>query len=69
MSEKTYEEKIKEVDDIVKKLEKNELSVDELIPKIKIASEYLKDCYTKITQIEKEADTALLDLKSLNGNV
>ena len=50
----TYKEAVKEVEEILEKLENEELDVDELSVKIKRVSQLLKYCKDKLAGTEKE---------------
>jgi exodeoxyribonuclease VII small subunit len=50
----TYKEAITEIEEILEKLENEELDVDELATKVKRVSQLLKFCKDKLTGTEKE---------------
>jgi exodeoxyribonuclease VII small subunit len=50
----TYKEAVKEVEEILEKLENEELDVDELSVKVKRVSQLLKYCKDKLAGTEKE---------------
>lgn len=50
----TYTEAVKEVEEILEKLENEELDVDELSAKVKRVSQLLKYCKDKLAGTEKE---------------
>ena len=68
-SEKSFEEMIVELEDIVKSLEKDNLNLDESINKFENGMKLAKDCNKKIEEAEKRI-TILLnengDLKEEN---
>lgn len=50
----TYKEAVREVEEILEKLENEELDVDELSVKVKRVSQLLKYCKDKLAGTEKE---------------
>lgn len=64
MSEKeiSYSEAITEVENILSKIEDQELDVDELAGQLKRVSELIKICKKKLFTAEKEVEKILKDL-------
>ena len=54
MAELKYEKAIQKLEDIVEKIESEEIDVDELSDKVKEAVELIKVCKTKIQKAELE---------------
>lgn len=57
----TYEEALKELEDIVEELEKNQLTLEESLEKFKRGVELYKYCNRVLTQIEGEVKILLKD--------
>jgi len=57
----TYEEALKELEDIVEELEKNQLTLEESLKKFKRGVELYKYCNRVLTQIEGEVKILLKD--------
>lgn len=55
----TYKEALQEIEDIVSKLEDNQLDVDELSGKVKRVSELLAFCKSKLHETEEEVEKIL----------
>ncbi len=57
--ELTYEEAVRELEDISEKIENQEVSVDELSEKLERASVLINFCRAKLLKTEKEVDLLL----------
>ena len=57
----TYKEAMAEIEDIVTKLENNQLDVDELSGKVKRVSELIAFCKSKLHETEEEVDNIFED--------
>ena len=55
----TYKEAMAEIEDIVTKLENNQLDVDELSGKVKRVSELIAFCKPKLHETEEEVEKIL----------
>ena len=55
----TYKEAMAEIEDIVTKLENNQLDVDELSGKVKRVSELIALCKSKLHETEEEVEKIL----------
>jgi exodeoxyribonuclease VII small subunit len=62
----TYKEAFLELEDILGKLENNELDVDELTENVKKASELIKFCKAKLFDTEEEVEKIINELGSEN---
>jgi len=60
----TYKEAFSELENILTKLENNELDVDELTENVKKASELIKFCKTKLFDTETEVEKIINELDS-----
>ena len=49
-----YEETLRQLDDIVQKMERNEYGIDELTLQLKKAKELIKQCKDKLTKTDEE---------------
>jgi exodeoxyribonuclease VII small subunit len=49
-----YEEALKELDQIVQKMERNEYGIDELTTQLKKAKELIKECKDKLTKTDED---------------
>jgi exodeoxyribonuclease VII small subunit len=58
----TYREAFTELENILMKLENNELDVDELTEKVKKASDLIKFCKSKLFETEKEVEKIIGEL-------
>ena len=58
-----YGEAISEIESILKKIENEELDVDELTAKVKRVSELLSICKEKLHSTEEEVDKILKDIE------
>ena len=57
-----FNEAIKELEEILQKIESGELDVDELSGKVKRASELIKICQDKLRETENEVDKIIEDM-------
>lgn len=57
--ELTYEAALAELEDIVGKVERGELAIDQLTSQLKHAQELLAFCKTQLTQVETDVNTLL----------
>lgn len=55
----TYSSALKELEDILEKIENDELDVDSLMEKVKRATELLKICKTKLHSTQSEIEDVL----------
>lgn len=55
----TYTEAYQELEQIVKKMESADITVDELAEKIKRSSELIKICKDKLTKTEEEVNAVI----------
>ena len=58
----TYKEAVTEIEEILEKLENEELDIDELALKVKRVSVLLKFCKEKLTSTDKEIQSIIEDL-------
>ena len=58
----TYREAINEIEDILDKIENDELDVDELVEKVKKVTELLRFCKDKLYATQDEVEKALKDI-------
>ncbi|MBO6217369.1 MAG: exodeoxyribonuclease VII small subunit [Prevotella sp.] len=56
-----YEEAIKQLDEIVKKMENDEYDIDQLGEQMKKARELIKMCKDKLTKTDEEVQRMLKD--------
>lgn len=49
-----YEEALKQLDEIVQKMERNEYSIDELTTQLKKARELIQQCKDKLTKTDED---------------
>lgn len=54
-----YEEAIKELETIVSQIEKNELDIDQLTERLKVAKELIKQCRDKLYKTDEEIKAML----------
>lgn len=59
----TYAEAISEIEEIVEKIENNELDVDELTENVKRVSDLIKFCKAKLRSTEDEVEKILKDFE------
>ena len=50
----TYEESLKQLEDIVRKMEAGEFSIDELAEKLTLAQQLISQCREKMNTIDSE---------------
>ena len=60
----TYKDAISEIEEILQKIENNELDVDELSEKVKRVSVLIKTCKDKLQKTETEVEKILNDMES-----
>ena len=58
-----YEEALSQLEDIVSKMENEELDIDELTTEVKQAQKLVKLCKDKLTKTDKEIKTILKENK------
>jgi len=58
----SYKEAINEIEEILNKLENNELDVDELSEKVKRVSQLVTLCKEKLHNTEQEIDKILIEM-------
>ena len=58
-----YEESLSQLEDIVSKMENEELDIDELTTELKQAQKLVKLCKDKLTKTDKEIKTILKENK------
>jgi exodeoxyribonuclease VII small subunit len=58
----TYKDAIAEIEDILDKLENEDLDVDDLAVKVKRVSQLLRFCKDKLTGTEKEIQSIIEDM-------
>lgn len=58
-----YEEALSQLEDIVRKMENEELDIDELTTELKQAQKLVKLCKDKLTKTDKEIKTILKENK------
>jgi len=61
--EMKYEEALSQLEDIVSKMENEELDIDELTTELKQAQKLVKLCKDKLTKTDKEIKTILKESK------
>jgi exodeoxyribonuclease VII small subunit len=61
----SYAEAIAEIEEIVEKIENNELDVDELAQNVKKVAELVKLCKAKLRSTEEEVEKILKDFEDL----
>lgn len=59
----TYKEAISEIENILEKIENDELDVDELSEKVKQVSSLIKICKNKLQKTEAEVEKILEDME------
>lgn len=60
--QKTYTEAFEQLQEIVKKMENADISVDELAENIKTATELIKICKEKLYKTEQEINNTIAEL-------
>ena len=63
----TYQEAIDEIEEILAKIEKEELDIDELAEKVKRVSVLLKSCREKLRQTNEEVEKILGEMDEPQG--
>jgi exodeoxyribonuclease VII small subunit len=58
-----YEEALRQLDEIVQKMERNEYSIDELTTQLKKARELILQCKDKLTKTDEDIKKILEDNK------
>ncbi len=61
----TYKEAISEVEDIIEKIEKEELDVDELTKNVKRVSQLIKICRSKLNDTEAEVEKIINEIDEI----
>ena len=59
----TYQEAVNEIDEILSKIENDELDVDELSAKVKRVSSLIKLCKEKLHKTEAEVENILKEME------
>jgi exodeoxyribonuclease VII small subunit len=59
----TYQESLNEIEEILRKIEGNELDIDELAEKVKRVSFLLKFCKEKLMKTNEEVEKILKDME------
>ena len=59
----TYQEAVNEIDEILSKIENDELDVDELSTKVKRVSTLIKLCKEKLHKTESEVENILKEME------
>lgn len=59
----TYQEALDEIEEILEKIEHNELDIDELAEKVKRVSFLLKFCKDKLQKTNEEVEKILSDME------
>ncbi len=59
----TYQEALQEIEEILEKIEGNELDIDELAEKVKRVSFLLKFCKDKLQKTNEEVEKILNDME------
>jgi exodeoxyribonuclease VII small subunit len=60
-----YADAMRELDDILEELERDDLDVDVLAAKVQRASELIQLCRTRIARAQADVDKVVTDLESL----
>ena len=55
----TYDEQLKQLEQIVSEIESGQLSIDQLATKVKTATKLLADCRKQLTKVETEVNKIL----------
>ena len=63
--EKTFEEKLKELETIVNELESGEIDLDSSIEKYTIAMKLVKECDNKLKKVEEQVNKIVAENGSL----
>ena len=59
--EMTYEQSIKRLEDIVEKIDNNEIDIDNLAQTLKEAQKLIKSCHDKLYKVDEEVKKILKD--------
>ncbi len=62
--ELTYEEKVKQLDDILKKLDNSETPIDKLAEDVKLGTRLIKELGDKLKTVENEVKDAFKELEA-----
>lgn len=57
--EKTYDNALEELENLMVEIETKDLSINELMSKVKIATELIQFCKKQLTEIDKEVQNVL----------
>ena len=57
--ELNYEEAVKQLEDIVSKMENDELDIDQMSEQLKVAQKLIKQCKDKLTKVDAETKKIL----------
>jgi exodeoxyribonuclease VII small subunit len=63
-----YADAMRELDDILEELERDDLDVDVLATKVQRASELIQLCRNRIARAQSDVDRVVTDLESLERN-
>jgi exodeoxyribonuclease VII small subunit len=63
-----YADAMRELDDILEELERDDLDVDVLAARVQRASELIQLCRTRIARAQADVDKVVTDLESLDPN-
>ena len=63
----TYTEAITEIEEIINKIEQDELDVDQLTERVKRVAYLLKICKSKLHETEEEVENILKDMDNKNN--
>jgi exodeoxyribonuclease VII small subunit len=63
MKNQTYKQAIEELESIVNEIESENIAIDELAEKVKLASQLIRLCKTKLTKTEEEVTKVLKEMK------
>ena len=55
----SYDEQLKQLEQIVSEIESGQLSIDQLATKVKMATKLLADCRKQLTKVENEVNKIL----------
>ena len=62
-----YADAMRELDDILEELERDDLDVDVLATRVQRASELIQLCRTRIARAQADVDKVVTDLESVEG--
>ena len=63
-----YADAMRELDDILEELERDDLDVDVLATRVQRASELIQLCRDRIARAQADVDRVVTDLESLDAN-